>query len=168
MTTASGPPFELGTQEANFLQTSFLSIVAASRGPNNIPCLARALACRLSSDRRQVTLLFCSCDANQMLDHIAANGAIAAVFSVPSTHESLQLKGVDAKVQKPAAADSAFAGRQLEAFIAHVGKLGHPPDLVQRLMSCEPGDLVAVTFTPSAAFSQTPGPRAGHAIGVPR
>jgi hypothetical protein len=168
MTTASGPPFELGTQEATFLQTSFLSIVAASRGPDNIPCLARALACRLSSDLRQVTLLFCSSDAKEMLDHVAANGTIAAVFSVPSTHESLQLKGVDAKVEEPAATDAAFASRHLEAFLDHVGKLGHPPGLVRRLMACEPGDLMAVTFTPSAAFSQTPGPRAGRPIGVPR
>jgi hypothetical protein len=167
MSTATGP-FELGNQEADFLQIRFLSIVAASRGPDNIPSLARALACRLSSDRRQVTLLVCSSDSKQMLDHVAANGAIAAVFSVPSTHQSLQLKGVDAKVAKAAANDAALAGRHLDAFVEHVGKLGHPPDLVRRLMACEPGDLMTVTFTPSAAFSQTPGPRAGCAIGVPR
>jgi hypothetical protein len=103
-----------------------------------------------------------------MLDHIASNGAIAAVFSVPSTLESLQLKGVDARVERADASDAALAACHREAFVDQVGKLGHPRDLVRLLMTCESDDLVAVTFTPSAAFSQTPGPRAGHAIGATR
>ena len=168
MSTASGSSFKLGAQETAFLRTIFLSIIAASRGPDNVPCMARALGCRLSSDLQQVTLLFSSSDAHEMLDHIAGNGAIAAVFSVPSTHESLQLKGVDARVEKAAASDAALAACHREAFVDQVGKLGHPRDLVRLLMTCESDDLVAVTFTPSAAFSQTPGPRAGCAIGTTR
>ena len=168
MSTASGHSFKLGTQETAFLRISFLSIIAASRGQDNIPCMARALGCRLSSDLQQVTLLFSSSDAHEMLDHIAANGAIAVVFSVPSTHESLQLKGVDARVETAAASDAALVGRHREAFVDHVGKLAHPRDLLRLLLACESDDLVAVTFAPSAAFSQTPGPRAGRTIGGTR
>jgi len=33
-------------------------------------------------------------------------------------------------------------------------------------LGLEPGDLAALSFSPSAAFSQTPGPGAGRAIGA--
>jgi hypothetical protein len=36
--------------------------------------------------------------AGKLLECLRANGAIAAVFSRPSTHQTLQLKGVDAAV----------------------------------------------------------------------
>jgi len=143
-------------------------MLAASRGPNNIPFVARALGCRLSPDLRQVTLFFSASDARELLEHVASNGAIAAVFSVPSTHEAMQLKGVDARVEETAEKDLPGVRSYCEAFTAHLDKLGYPRQLIEALVACEADDLAAVTFTPSAAFIQTPGPRAGKAIGAAR
>jgi hypothetical protein len=165
---ANGPAFALGAQDAAFLRIEFLSISAASRGPDNVPSLARALGCRLSSDLRQITLFFSSSDARELLAHIGLNGTIAAVFAVPSTHQALQLKGVDARVEKTGKNDLKLVSSYRQAFVDHVGELGYPRDLIEALLFCEPDDLAAVTFSPSAAFSQTPGPRAGQAIGVTR
>ena len=164
--TGEHTTFALSPHDAEFLRTGHLSITAASRGQKNIPCVSRSLGCRLSADLRQVTLFFPRSDAQELLDHVASNRAIAAVFSLPSTHESLQLKGGDASVHTPTPDDLTLVASYCKAFVDHVGNLGYPRDLIATLLACEPGDLAAVTFTPSAAFSQTPGPHAGQPIGV--
>jgi hypothetical protein len=165
---ASGPAFTLTAQDAAFLRTPHLSILGASRGPDNTPFVARALGCRFSPDLRQVTLFFSTADAREMLAHIADNGMLAAVFSLPSTHQTVQLKGSDARVGKPVKADFPLVASYRRAFANHLEKLGFVLLSIETMLACEPDELSAVTFTPSAAFSQTPGPNAGHAIGGTR
>jgi len=97
---------------------------------------------------------------------VAATGKIAAVFSIPRTHRSLQLKGTDAEVERFAQDDLLLVNSYRLAFTEHLHQLGHAPQLIQALMECGPDDLTAVSFTPSAAFSQTPGPHAGQAVGA--
>lgn len=156
--------FALGAQDAAFLRTGGLSISAASRGPDQVPFVVRALGSRVSTDLRRVTLFFSTADARELLDHIAANGKIAAIFSLPSTHESLQLKGSDAGEEPLAQDDLAIVDAYRRAFAGEIGKLGYPRYLSEAMLAAD--DIVAVSFTPSAAFSQTPGPRAGQALGV--
>ena len=103
-----------------------------------------------------------------MLAHIASNGTLAAVFSLPSTHQSMQLKGSDARVRKPVKADFQLVASYRRAFVEHLEKLGFACPWTETMLACEPDDLSTVTFTPSAAFSQTPGPNVGHAIGATR
>ena len=161
----NSPPFALGIQDAAFLRTDHLSILAASRGPDNIPFVARALGCRLSSDLRQVTLFFSFSEAQKLFTQVAANHMIAAVFALPSTHQALQLKGSDARVERLLKGDFHLVTTYRKAFIGHLERLGYSCALIDALLACESNDLGAVAFTPSSAFSQTPGPRAGHAIG---
>jgi hypothetical protein len=103
-------------------------------GWTNVPSLARALGCRLSSDLRQITLFFSSSDGRELLGHIGLNGTIAAVFPVPSTHQALQLKGVDARVEKTGKNDLKFVSSYRQAFVDHVGKLGYPRELIETLL----------------------------------
>jgi hypothetical protein len=165
---ANGHAFSLGKQDAALLRIEHLSILGASRGPGNIPFAARAVGYRFSSDFHQVTLFFSKTDARELLANIADNGRLAAVFSLPSTHQSLQLKGSDARIGKVAKADLELVNSYRRAFVDHLGKLGFARKAIETMLAFEPGDLCAVTFTPSSAFSQTPGPNAGHAIGVTR
>jgi hypothetical protein len=162
------PPFALEEEHAAILRTEYLSIIAASTGPDNVPSLARALGCRVSSDLRQVRLLFCASGARELLKHISANGRIAVVFSLPSTAVSLQLKGFDARLVKTESNDLDLARSYRAAFVEHVRQLGYAAHLIDALVACEPDDLATVTFTPAEAFSQTPGPGAGRAVGVGR
>jgi len=162
---SNSPPFALGIQDAAFLRMDHLSILAASRGPDNIPFVARALGCRLSSDLRQVTLFFSFSEAQKLFTQVAANHMIAAVFAVPSTHQALQLKGSDARVERLLKGDFHLVTTYRKAFIGHLERLGYSCALIDALLACESNDLGAVAFTPSSAFSQTPGPKAGHAIG---
>jgi hypothetical protein len=165
---ANGHAFSLDKQDAALLRIEHLSILGASRGPDNIPFVVRAIGSRFSSDLLQVTLFFPKADAREMLANIADNGKLAAVFSLPSTHQSLQLKGSDARVARIVKADFELVNSYCRAYVDHLEKLGFFRRAIETMLAFEPNDLCAATFTPSAAFSQTPGPNAGRAIGVTR
>lgn len=141
--------------------TSGVSIVAASRGPGNAPVIARAAGCRASPDGRRITLFFAGSQAGELLEAIRATGAISAVFSQPSTHRTIQLKGADASAGALQPGDweviEAYAG----AFAREVCPLGHSEQLVRALVWAPPEQFVAVSFSSAHAFDQTPGPRAG-------
>jgi hypothetical protein len=166
MTVRDGAGFRLGAEEIAFLKIDHLSILAASHGPKNIPFVARALGYRLSPDARQLTLIVSAGEAGELLKQVADNGMIAAVFALPSTHQALQVKGSDARAEKLAKTDLQLARSYQQAFVDHLVKLGYPREVFEAMLEVDPGELRAVTFTPTAAFSQTPGPGAGHAIGA--
>src|SRR5215472_14743191 len=119
----NSPRFALGIQDAAFLQIEHLSILAASRGPSNIPFVARALGCRLSPDIRQVTLFCSAADAREMFAHNAGDHMIAPVVSLPSTHQALQLKGSDARLEPLLKNDFHLVNSYRKAFVGHLEKL---------------------------------------------
>ena len=92
---AAPPEFVLTPDQIAFV-TAGVSITAASRGRDNMPNLARATGCRVSPDGRRVTLFLAASQSGALLADIRDNGAVAVVFSEPSTHRTLQLKGDDA------------------------------------------------------------------------
>jgi hypothetical protein len=151
---------------AAFMQGG-ISLNLATCGADLRPGVARAVGCRVSPDRRTVRLLVSRAQAAQVLAHVGATGKLAAVFSEPGSHRTVQLKGVDARAEAAHADDLLVAALYRGAFVAHLEPLGYPPALIQALLDCPDRDLVAVCFTPSAAFSQTPGPTAGQALRVP-
>ncbi|HTO47405.1 MAG TPA: hypothetical protein VML91_07180 [Burkholderiales bacterium] len=161
--SVSGEPL-LDAEHAAFIQGA-VSIVAGSRDAANVPRLARALGCRVSDDRRRVTVFLAAFQAAALLAAIRAEGAIAVAFNLPSTHRAFQLKGTDATVVPLDASDVEWAKRYADAFVADIGLLGYSGALGRALLWFEPAELTGVTFTPSAAFEQTPGPRAGEKVG---
>ncbi len=161
----SGAPL-VDEELAAFLQSG-LSLHVASRGEGLLPRLVRALGCRVSEDRRRVTVYLLRSQGGEMLEDFARSGAIAFVASMPSTHRTVQLKGDDARLAPPEAADEAIVAAQAAAFTADLVRLGYDESLPRLLLAGDCGDVVAVTFTPTQAFVQTPGPGAGAPIAVP-
>ncbi len=153
------PPL-LDPEHTAFVQSG-VSIGAASRGEGNAPVLARAMGCRVSTDRRQVTLLFPVSQSRKFLEAVRATGAIAVVFSQPSTHRTIQLKGMDASIAAADPQDAALCARNTVGFTAELKLLGFREEFARTVLRFEPGELQAVSFTPTSAFTQTPGPRAG-------
>lgn len=145
---------------ARFLQGR-VSMTAASRDMRRLPSVARVAACRVAPDRRQVTLLFATLQATQLLADVAATRAIAVVISEPSTHRTLQLKGSDAVASAVLASDNALVAAHRQAFAEELMPLGYARDFSLGVHSVPEGKLSAVTFTVDAIFEQTPGPRAG-------
>lgn len=153
---------------ATFLEGG-MSINVAARDARNLPSIARALGCRFSLDRRRLTVFLSRAQAAAVLADVRANGAVAVVFVEPSTHKSWQFKGGDAREEPLARGDAGRIRSYVETFVRDVTPLGHPPDLIRLLFAGPretppPDDWAAVTFTPAAVFTQTPGQAAGKPL----
>lgn len=161
MPTASAPLIDASL--AAFLQGG-RSISIGAAGADRIPTLVRGTGFRLSPDRRRVTLFVSATQAAPVLKCIRDNGAIAVVFSDPPTHRTVQLKGNDAQVGGLNEGDLDLIARYREAFAHALQPLGFDKILIQTLLSFPSADIVSISFTPSQAYSQTPGPKAGERL----
>lgn len=137
-----------------------VSIIVGTRDAAHRPHVMRAVGARLRADGRRVTVLLPRAGSEQVLADLAANGRIAVVFSEPSTHLTLQLKGDDAVVGQGTPDDVALAARHLEGFIGELGRIGFAADVAHTLLRHD-GALVPVHFGIAEAYDQTPGPAAG-------
>jgi hypothetical protein len=159
-----GPPSPLDAAHAAFIQGG-VSVVIASRDAVLVPDLLRGCGCRVSRDRRRVTVLFDRTRSDNVLDDVVANGRIAVVFSQPSTHQTIQLKGADATPVRTTAADLAIVAGHRELWVQDLCRAGYDRAFATAIWGALPQALAAVTFTPTAAFQQTPGPAAGQPLG---
>src|SRR5215813_5855281 len=126
---------QLPETDADFIQGG-VSIIASSRTSENIPVMGRAVGCRVSVDRRTVRLLFRTSSVSDFLEGIRSSRQIAAVFGLPSTHRTIQLKGTDAAVvpvQKP---DLQIAGRYVDRIAAEVSPLGFDEEHTRAIVYC--------------------------------
>jgi hypothetical protein len=139
-------------------------VSVASRDAYHVASLARALGCRVAPDRRRVTAFLAASQAEVLLRDLRDTGTIAVVFTQPSTHRTIQLKGTDASVGPPEPGDFALIEANAAALVTDVAVLGYTEIFARTMLAFEPNDLVAVTFTPTAAFAQTPGPQAGKRL----
>lgn len=153
----------LDADNAAFIQTR-VSISMATCGADRLPNLMRAVGCKLLDDGRQVGVFLNATLAIALLADIRANRRVACVFCLPSTNRTLQLKGEDAEIRPFEAADLPLIAQHIDEFALEVAPEGVPEAVVRTLFAYRPDDLVMVVFSPSAAFSQTPGPKAGQCI----
>lgn len=153
----------LDPDEARFIQGG-VSISVAARTADLKPVVSRALGCRVGVDRRSVIVFLSRAIAAAVLSCLEANGAIAAVFTLPSTHQTLKLKGSDATIVDLDPGDRQLIEDYRHRFALELATLGYTARFQGAVVPMMP-DLVAVRFTPSAAFDQTPGPGAGRVLG---
>ena len=156
------PPV-LDEDHAAFIQSG-VSVVVATRNAALVPDAVRGCGCRVSRDRRSVTVLVESLRIGSVVADIEANGMIAVVFSQPSTHRTIQLKGTDARVVRVSPRDRDLAERHLTAWVDELTAIGYRPEFARAVHGDAPDAMVALVFTPTAAFQQTPGPGAGDRL----
>lgn len=156
-------PSPLPEDIAAFIQSG-LSITVAGRDDRLVPSLAKGAGCRVSEDGTQVTVLVFADAAEAVARDIAHNRLIAVVFSQPSTHRTLQLKGRDACSVPALPADVALVRRHLMLFAGEISQLGWDQRFVEQMLWHDPNQLMAIRFTPENAYVQTPGPGAGQAL----
>jgi hypothetical protein len=151
--------------EANFalLRTGYM-VTVASRDAAHVPSVTRAIGCRVSADRRRVTVFLLASQSAILLRDLRATGAIAAVFSQPSTHRTIQLKGSDAAIRAVEPGDVEIIEANAAAALAELALAGFPESFARTIFAYDAPDVVAVGFTPSNAFVQTPGPQAGRRL----
>jgi hypothetical protein len=139
-------------------------VSVASRDAHHVASLARALGCRVAPDRRSVTAFLAASQCEVLLRDLRDTGTIAAVFTQPSTHRTIQLKGTDAASGPLEPGDTALIEANIVALVKDMAVLGYTEAFARTILAHEAGDLVAVTFTPTSAFAQTPGPQAGKPL----
>ncbi len=160
--TASDGPL-LDQTHAAFLGGP-VAINVASCDAKRMPSVARAYGCRISGDRRRVTVFLSVPQAEPLLRDLRAGRAVAVVFTRPKTHQTIQLKGTDAKVAPLGRGDRAIMAAYADAFMAEVAAIGFKERFSRAIVSGVNAEAVGVTFTPVAAFVQTPGPTAGQPL----
>lgn len=148
---------------ADFLRRG-ISMCVATCDRNNVPTLVRATGCRVAEDRLSVTVFVSAIQAAPVLDCLRGDGAIAVVFSEPTTHRTVQLKGKGAVIGTPTSEDLELICRYRAAFAQELRPLGFDAMPVQTLLAFPPEEIVSITFAPVAAYSQTPGPKAGEPL----
>jgi hypothetical protein len=156
------PPV-LDVHHADFI-THHVSILVASCSRERVPSITRAFGCRVSPDRCTVTLFLSVPRSTSVLRDVRAGGALAVVFSRPSTHETLQLKGADARIVVLDEDDRKGMQAYGDSLANDISQIGWREPFVSALVSALGEEAVGVAFTPSAAFVQTPGPDAGRRL----
>ncbi|GAA5175489.1 hypothetical protein GCM10025771_07760 [Niveibacterium umoris] len=141
-----------------------LSITLASCDSRLVPSIAKGVGCRVAEDRSTLTVFVFAESAEATCRDVAANGRIAVTFSRPSTHETIQIKGNDARTVPLLPGDVACVRRNLDRFAEDITPLGWGPDFIDAVFWRDPAELIAIRFTPDGVFGQTPGPRAGEAL----
>lgn len=159
---ASAAPALIDAELARFLEGA-VSIIVASRDATNQPELVRAHGCRVARDRRRLRLFLAEAQAATLLDDIRQNGRVAVVFTEPSTHRSLQIKGEGARIRRLRGDEAACMEAYRDAMVVQLGKIGISEAMTRALLASI-GASVALELVPAEAFVQTPGPGAGRPL----
>lgn len=140
------------------------SIHLATVTEQGLPTLVRGLGCRMDAQGVRLRLLANRLQAGDLLAALKAGGRIAAVFSQPENHKTLQVKGADAAVEMPDQQDLQLHHAYTKRSAQRLLHLGITPDYVQTLCACAPADLAVISVTPLNVFQQTPGDKAGDLL----
>jgi hypothetical protein len=154
---------QLDSDTTEFI-TGVTSMSIATRDARLLPAVSKAVGCIVSADRRIVTVLIDGAQSARIGADIAAGSPVAAVFSLPATHRTVQIKGERATVTPATPTQQVRARLHVDAIVEHLTPLGYDETALRMFFGFDPGRLLAVRFTPTAVFAQTPGPRAGERI----
>lgn len=128
------------------------------------PSVMRAVGSQVEDGGRRIIAYLSRGQSGQLLGDIARSGRLAAVFSQPSTHLTVQFKSRRVRMREAVEADRPHLQRYLASMEEELVALGYPCELASAMLAHRLDDLVAVEFTPDEAFDQTPGPRAGQRL----
>lgn len=151
------------TAEIAAFCTSGVSIVVGTVGADGRAIAGRALACD-AAEGQPVRLLFDAGGNGALLAAIAAHAPVAATFSEPLTHRSLQLKAPRCAASDVTPADLERLVAQTIGFAAVLATIGYSRAFCAAYCQFDPADIRCCVFTPDQAFVQTPGPTAGEPL----
>lgn len=143
-----------------FLESG-VSMLVGSRNAELRPDCTRALGVTIGADRTTMTVFLNAALTQRMQADFADNGRIAATFSRPTDHRTVQVKGRVLAVRPTSDADRAVQERYLGAFAEQVAVVGLPRSVIRRVR-VSPG--IAVEVAIEDVYLQTPGPGAGRRL----
>ena len=138
-----------------------VSVIVASCGRDGTPSVMRGVGSRVSEDGGDITIYLSRSQSHQLLQDIADTRRVAAVFSAPTSHLTVQVKSTQIRIEACDAAADADIERYLLSMEREIADVGFEPRFTRAMLACRRDDLVALRLVPEQAFDQTPGPRAG-------
>jgi hypothetical protein len=141
-----------------------VSVIVSSCAPDLTPSVMRAVGSRVDDDGRLITVYMCRSQSAQLLKDVALSARLAAVFSQPSTHRTVQLKTRTARLREATAEDEPALQHYLQGMERELTSIGFAAVYARAMLTYRLDDVVAIEFVPELAFDQTPGPRAGQPI----
>lgn len=148
-----------------FIQSSEVSLYLAGSDARRQPHATRAFGCRPAANGGLLSWISRS-GTDTLLASIESNGRLALAISHVQSYRTIQLKALDARVVAVDRADYAYILDHQRGFIAKLVSMGYPEDVMRTHVQFRVDNLAAIQFTPSAAFMQTPGPKAGAAMAM--
>lgn len=139
------------------------SIIIGVIGLSGRPLAGVALGCTEFGPNKVRVLLSRPLNS-ELLHGLMRNSRIALTVSEVPTHRSIQIKGEGAVLLAAQAEDLHIAKRQLRAFRDQLIDAEYGEAFATAYCRFDPAEAVAVEFIPRAAFTQTPGPRAGERL----
>jgi hypothetical protein len=139
-----------------------VSIGIGTRDDRMRPHAVRAVGGR--HDGARIVLFVPRRQGRRVLEDVAANGRISVVFSQPSTHRTVQLKGRDARIEPLGPGDRELALAYRDALGRDLARVGYPEGLAVVLLEGLDEEVDAVVFTPDEGYDATPGPKAGSPL----
>lgn len=145
-----------------FIQSG-VSVIVGVVGADGRAKAGRALATRVQTDG-SIRIMYPT-EGNAAITASAQSGSpIAATFSAPLSHRTIQLKAASSRAEQLDPEDRFSVGRQMDAFAAILRILGFPPYFVQSFCDNRSQSISVLSFLPQAAYEQTPGPGAGREL----
>jgi hypothetical protein len=138
-----------------------VSIFVGTRDEKNEPEAVRVAGAEVSKNRTEVTVYIHEEWGAKTLENLRANGEIAAGFSRPMDHLSLQVKGKVKRIVPSSEASRAVPDRYHACYAEQLYIIGMPRSITRRIRVWP---AAAVTFEVASIFLQTPGPGAGKKI----
>ena len=138
-----------------------VSVIVASRDLALRPSVMRAVGSQVAPDGSSITVFVSRRQSRQLVQDVAATGHVAAVFSEPATHRTVQVKATRAILRNADASDAPVLARYLASMEHEIQRVGIAPPMTRAMLAHQLDDLVAISFEPEQAFDQTPGPKAG-------
>lgn len=155
------------------LLNSRCDVVLATRSAQHVPSVCWGMACRVeaggghgpgSPALPRTTVWLRRDQAAALLADISQNGQVAASFSVPFTSVCFQLKGRNATWREAMPTDLPILQEHLHNLIREIELVGFPEAFTRHAFEQPLDLLVAVSFSVTEVFEQTPGPHAGHTV----
>jgi hypothetical protein len=148
---------------AAFCQSG-VSIVLAATASDGLPVAGKGLSAIISAEGRVRVYLREGINL-PLLAALEAGSGIAATFTEPRTHRSIQMKSKATTRLAVEPADLPEVARQIRHFGNELVDMSYTHRLVEHYCMYTDEELIVIEYLPSDAFVQTPGPGAGSQLG---
>jgi len=141
-----------------------ISVIVSSADAALRPSIMRAVGSAITPDGSTVTVYLARRQSRQLLQDLSTSGRIAVVFTQPRSHRTVQVKSSHVRMRPADTRDLPVLQRYLANMEREIQSVGFDVAFTRQMLSFDRDDVVAISFEPTEAFDQTPGPKAGGRI----